>query len=290
MTIPTAEQLEAFRDFIEAKRPDYTNLPNEWELVTPPPGEVSLFCSRLAEARNELLSAQYEMPFFKWLRAQPHYVTARTRAFKSSRSAKRQGGDMIPIQQWLEDTITRALNERSLLSPARLPHYQLSRVWHSYWWEEHISECLHEYFYGLPPSKSYKQACDAESLAADMDELLKRYQRLANESQHVAFSFARWRGEANQMHRRIERITDQVRRLRGELPKEWRHPIKRNDGHAKERLLVYRFWQAHRRHGSFPASAVTDLTCLEGIANSYDQRSIEKMYASYTGTLRQETA
>lgn len=282
MTTPSAEELETFRDFMKAKRPEHTFVPLQWSIARPTPSDVSLFCSRFIEARNDLLSTQDTLPFFKWLRTQPHYATAKARAFKVPKSEKVNGVEMIQLQPWLEAGITRSLDTKYSIE------YLLSRTWNFYWWEEQISTYLHEYLYGPPASESYKLSSYAESLALDMEKLLKRYQSLAYEAQHVASSYPGSTSSAERMLSRIERIAYQARKFPIELPNECKHPIKRNDEHAKERLLVYRFWQAHRRSRHFPAAAVSDLTYLECVKNPYDQRSIEKMYASHTGSLATE--
>lgn len=74
--------------------------------------------------------------------------------------------------------------------------------------------------------------------------------------------------------RRINRIYDDAKQL---MP-----PIKRNDLTAKERLLVYRLWEAHTaifRHHKPRAIQIILLT--EGVENQIDERTVEKMCAGF---------
>lgn len=80
--------------------------------------------------------------------------------------------------------------------------------------------------------------------------------------------------------RRINRFYENAQRLI--------QPIKRNDSTSKERLLVYRLWEAHSaifRHHKPRAIQIILLT--EGIKNQIDERSVEKMCAGFKADRKQ---
>lgn len=300
MTVPKLEEFTEFLNFSKRYRPTNTCPPEQWNEDMPHSDQVKSLVREFLQAFDKMQKElRLTTAYAKWTAAQPIYSAAVQTAFQLRK--KKRHKNFLPEGAFdLESEVTDLTNDiLDGFGSGREPGFfglyitaYLNEIWSRPRWAELNAMALFEYFHTSHASDTIKhrQALSTKSQKAfeALIELRDALEQMQCTDPEVlkALEFDQYHCEVDTS--RVERAIRALA-IRKPFPKWMDNPLRRNGEHVREQLLVYRYWQMNKRYGRFPASAVRDLMYLEGIEHQYNERTIERMYADFTGLKKQKS-
>jgi hypothetical protein len=302
VTIPSLTEFTDYLNYYASHRPESTQAPAHWHEKVPTKKEVVSFVNNFwLEWGNINAHLKPQLPYAKWLSQQPNYRSAAETAF---RLRKKRRTRLVLDKEATESRasadaellIDRFRTDKSFFSDTRFDTAVsplLDRLWSSsITWSDLNARALLEYFYTdhakqtleLRPAlvTKYEQAQKAvEEFMATLTAVQCSDPQLSKALGGDIFSYSASDNRAKSAHRSLFN--------RSPIPRWMDNPIKRRGERIREQLLVYRYWQMNKRWGGFPAAVVRDLMYIDSIDHQYNERTIERMFADFTGTKRQKS-
>lgn len=195
-------------------------------------------------------------------------------------------------EEWAEKTANRLIeiagwggDQGADWSATKIIRY-LDRKWLFHLWSDYVAYAMYEYLYT-------DRAADLQSHKAAIEQKVKRFKESLND---LLNSMAEINAKCLPVVSPISLSAELPSSFPGgtrfmgrlEMPwacmPPWAHTLlERKDAHAREQLLVFRYWQSDRSMRLFPTSSVRDLMYLEGVEHHYNERTVERLYQKFTG-------
>lgn len=279
MGIPSRESFSDFINFVSRERPEDSIPPADWRNNTPTQDELTQFLASFLKSLDQAHAAKRELPVGVWFFEQPIF----TKALKIANRRRKP-------QEWATYNEYASAHAKHLLTPRVYKRDgeeikicfspdMVNHMWTDSSFELRVADPLCEYFY----KSNWKDSLELRpklvkvqnKITSALRELIELVQEIKEDSDYFS--------KTHKEHL-INTILTRERMI-GRLdiiPSHLRNPITRNDPTAREQLLVYRFWQLHRRSGGFSSAVAAELMFIEGVAHQYDLRTVERLYAKFS--------
>lgn len=141
-----------------------------------------------------------------------------------------------------------------------------------------IAKAFSTYFYKDRP-KHLRNLKETRSVVTKQLSTLTQYLERATEEE---------KSESNYDDNDFRRFVEQLKSLQNRIERQYKYieveltAASRNDGHAKERILVLDLIRGFRRFGYWPgAAALSDFLTCDGVKNRPDNRSIQRWISEW---------
>lgn len=302
MAIPTLEEFTEFLNFGDTHRPECTLPPDHWAELPPHVDEITGFMVEFWKEWERIhIQLKQETAYSNWIARQPNYQSAIKTAFRQRRRGRlAQSHEETNIEgRAIEDAkyiVARFEADRAIF---RNSHFgvEAKSLLDKFWvggttWVELNARALMEYFH----------TDHAVQSLAQKKELIARYERARKAVEELVAGLNEVKCESLDLARAFggdiydcevldgsPRAVQRFLTYRHVLPRWMQNPIRRSGELVREQLLVYRYWQMHKRWGKFSAAVVRDLMYVEGIDHQYNDRTIERMYKEFTDAKAAQT-